>query len=170
MRGAARLMLAGILAALPASVLAPPVSTAEQEQTVPETSVADPSLERLRERVLAYWQARVKKDYQAEYDLLEPRLRARVPAEEYGRGRTIQYLGAQVESVERRGSFARVGVRILVKMTIPPLPIPQAAAVPSPQRTEATLLQDHWVLIRGAWYRTQEADAGVPGPWPVASR
>lgn len=166
MRCRVRIIVVGMLGVLPASVLAPPVFGAEQAAAL---SVDSQSLEGLKERVLAYWQARVKKDYQAEYDLLEPRLRARVPAEEYGRGRTLQYLAVQVESVERSGSFARVAVRVLVKITLPPLPLPQAAAA-TPDRTEATVLQDHWVSIRGLWYRSQEADAGVPVPWPVASR
>jgi hypothetical protein len=170
MHRAARLLLAGTLAVVLAWTVAPPSRAAEERP--PGAAAEDPSLEALKERVLAYWEARVRKDYRAEWDLLEPRLRARVPADEYGRGRTLQYLGAQVESVERRGSFARVGVRVLVKITLPPLPLPQApgAAAPAPERTEAALVQDHWVLIRGAWYRTQEADAGVPAPWPIATR
>jgi hypothetical protein len=160
-------MLIGILAVLPATAVAPFVLAGE-ESAAP-SSTEDQSLEKLKERVLAYWQARIKKDYQAEYDLLEPRLRARVPASEYGRGRAMEYLAAQVEGVERSGSFARVKVRILVKITLPPLPVPQRV-VTAPERTEATMILDHWVLIRGAWYRSQEADAGVPVPWPVAAR
>jgi hypothetical protein len=158
---AARVLLIAIVAALPAAALA-------AEETAAPSTAGDQSLEQLKARVLAYWQARVKKDPQTEYDLLEPRLRARIPASEYGHGRTLEYLGAQVESVERRGQFARVGVRVLVKITIPPLPVPQRT-VTAPERTEATLIQDHWVLVRGVWYRSQEADAGVPVPWPVAT-
>jgi len=122
----------------------------------------DPVLQPLRERVLAYWQARVRKDSRSEYELLEPRARARLAPEEYGRGRTVEYLAAQVEGVERRGNFARVAVRLLVKVAVP---LPVGARV----LTESTLLPDLWVLIGGTWYRSEEADAGVPGPWPVAS-
>jgi hypothetical protein len=117
------------------------------------------SLARLKERVLAYWQARVRKDYRAEYDLLEPRARVWLNPDEYGRGRVVEFLAAQVEGVERRGNFARANVRLLVRV-LHPLAGPGG-------RTDATLFPDHWVLINGEWYRSQEADLGAPGPWPI---
>lgn len=143
---AATLMLAGLLGAV---------------EPAPAQPAAGPAWEaQLKERVLAYWNARAKKDFGAEYDLLEPRVRARVSRDEYGRGRTVQYLAAQVETVERRGSFAKVGVRLLVKVVHPFLP--------GGSRTESSLLDDYWVLIQGVWYRTQEADLGAEVPWPMA--
>jgi hypothetical protein len=126
---------------------------------------ADPSLEQLKARVQAYWDARVKKDYRAEYDLLEPRERARVSPDEYGRGRNLEYTAAQVESVERRGNFARVAVRLLVKVTFPTGAL-GPVRTPTP-RTQSALLDDYWVLVGGAWYRTEESDRRRPPPWPA---
>lgn len=128
----------------------------------PPAAAEDAGLGALRERVLAYWQARVRKDYRAEYELLEPRARARLSAEEYGRGRAVEYLAVQVEGVERRGNFARVEVRLLVKVTVP---LPQRVEA----LTQSVVLQDYWVQVGGTWYRTAEADAGAPPPWPAVA-
>jgi hypothetical protein len=127
----------------------------------PGAAVEDPSEVALRQRVLAYWQARMRKDYRAQYDLLEPRMQARVSPDEYGRGRTVEYLAAQVERIERRGQFARVAVRLLVRVQHPTLP--------QGGRTEAAVLPDHWVLVRGQWYRSQDAEEGSEPPWPARS-
>ena len=139
--------------------------TAHAQPNVSAPPAAEPrpeaSLEELKKRVLAYWEARARKDYRAEWELLEPRARARISADEYGRGRMVQYLAAQVEGAERRGNFARVAVRLLVRVTHPLLP--------GGARTESTTLGDHWVLIGGTWFRSLEADAGTEPPWPAPS-
>lgn len=122
------------------------------------------SLAELKKRALAYWEARVKRDYRAEYDLMEPRARARVSVDEYGRGRNVQYLAAQVEGAERRGNFARVTVRVLIRVVAP---MPGSRIEP---RTEATAFQDQWMLIGGTWYRSADADLREGAPWPAASQ
>lgn len=130
------------------------------DPATPATNAApDASLEALKERVALYWNARVKRDYRTQYELLEPRARARTSPEEYGRGRMVRYEAAQVEDAERRGNFARVTVRVLVRVVHPLL---------GGSRIETSLLQDHWVLIGGTWYRSQEADTGNTPPWPAA--
>jgi hypothetical protein len=121
------------------------------------------SLEPLKERVLTYWQARVQRNYRAEYDLLEPRARALLDPEQYGQGRTVQYLAVQIEDAERRGNFARIGVRLLVRVQIPPI-FPRSPGIDSDQ---STVLQDYWVRIGGTWYRSLEANAGATPPWPA---
>ena len=162
MRRSACAVIAGLILALAVA------SGSAQSQAPPAAgpsgpaATEDPSLAELKKRVLAYWEARVKRDYRAEYDLLEPRAKARISADEYGRGRTVQYLAVQVEGAEQNGNFARVAVRLLVRV-VPAIPARVQA------RTESTVLQDHWVLIGGAWHRSFEADAGVRTPWPAAS-
>ena len=123
----------------------------------------DLSLAELKKRALTYWEARVKKDYRTEYDLLEPRARARFSPDEYGRGRMVQYLAAQVEGAERNGNFGSVAVRLLVRIVAPP-------PIRVPPRNEATEFQDHWVLIDGTWYRSLEAETGDRPPWPEIPR
>ena len=120
------------------------------------------SLAELKKRALAYWEARVKRDYRAEYDLMEPRAQARISADDYGRGRNVQYLAAQVEGAERRGNFARVTVRVLIRVVAP------LAGTRIDPRTDATSFQDHWALIGGTWYRTADADLRDMAPWPAA--
>jgi hypothetical protein len=128
---------------------------------VPPTASAE--LDPLKERVLAYWQARIRQDYRAQYDLLEPRARAVYNPEEYGRGRQVSYVAAQVEDVEARGNFARARVRLLVRVQLPRI-LPRTAPI---QRTDTTTIDDVWVRVGGAWYRTLESDAGSTAPWPA---
>jgi hypothetical protein len=99
-----------MLAGLVISLAAMPMSGSAQAPTptsAPAATAEDPSMAELKKRALAYWEARVRRDYRAEYDLLEPRARARYSPDEYGRGRTVQYLAAQVEGAERNGNFGR---------------------------------------------------------------
>jgi hypothetical protein len=117
-------------------------------------------IQALRERARAYWAARVAKDLKAQYEMLEPRARARVEAGTYGRERIVEYVAAQVEDVNVAGSFGRVSVRMLVRVHHPLLG--QQA-----QQTRSSVGQDHWVRIRGTWYRSLEAEVGAPEPWPV---
>jgi hypothetical protein len=131
-------------------------SIQSQQPTVVAGSPAD--LQALRERAQAYWAARVAKDLRAQYAMLEPRAKAHIDADGYGRDRIVEYLAAQVEDVKVAGSFGRVSVRLLVRVVHPLLGQPQ---------TRSALGDDHWVRIGGVWYRSLEAERGVPEPWPV---
>jgi hypothetical protein len=143
----------------PPAAPVPPSSSAESGG---QAVVDDAALAELKKRALAYWEARVRKDYRAEYELMEPRARARVSADEYGRGRNIEYLAAQVEGAERLGNFARVSIRVLVRIVAP---VPFRVA----PRTESSSFQDHWVMIQGTWYRSTDADSRNAIPWPAAA-
>lgn len=151
---------AGLLMLLPGGLLTGGVRAQPGSEPSPAELRPEATLEQLRERVRAYWEARVRKDYRTEYELLEPRARARTSPDEYGRGRAVEYLAAQVEGVERRGNFARVAVRLLVNVMHPLLP--------GGSRRPATVIEDQWVLLEGVWYRTLEADLGTPLPWPIS--
>lgn len=131
-------------------------SIQSQQPAIVVGSPAD--IQALRERAQAYWAARVAKDLRAQYAMLEPRARAHVDADGYGRERIVEYLAALVEDVKVAGSFGRVSVRLLVRVVHPLLPRPE---------TRSSLGEDHWVRIRGVWYRSLEAERGVPEPWPA---
>jgi hypothetical protein len=102
----------------------------------------------LRERAAAFWAARVAGDAQAQWQLLEPRGKGRLTAQEYGAdlggGR---YLAYQVEDATVNGFFATVKVRLLVQQVLPPS---SARRSIPPQ---ATVLDDGWIRIGGVWFR-----------------
>lgn len=117
----------------------------------------------LRERVAAYWAARVAGDARAQWELLEPRVKARVSAEAYRAGRDgVRYLAYQVEEASVEGAFATVKVRVLGR----PVLLVRGQRQPIPPR--AVLVEDPWIRIGGVWYRRLEEGPGAPpgGPEP----
>ena len=108
----------------------------------------------LRERAAAFWAARVAGDGQAQWQLLEPRGKGRLTAQEYasdsGGGR---YLAYQVEGATVDGLFATVKVKVLVQQILPPSSVRRS--IPP----QATVVNDGWVRIGGVWYRRLDAGA-----------
>lgn len=108
----------------------------------------------LRERAAAFWAARVAGDAQGQWQLLEPRGKGRLTAQEYasdmGGGR---YLAYQVEGATVNGLFATVKVKVLVQQILPPS---STRRVVPPQ---ATVVDDGWIRVGGVWYRRLDAGA-----------
>lgn len=113
----------------------------------------------LRERAAAFWAARVAGDAQAQWELLEPRGKGRLTAQEYGAdpggGR---YLAYQVEDATVNGSFATVKVRVLVQQILPP------SAARNSIPPQAAVLEDGWIRIGGVWYRRLDSGGKAPSP------
>ena len=152
-----RAMRSGLLLA---AVLLGGVAAAE-EKAVPAPSAEDEIMV-LKERAAAFWQARIKRDFRAQWELLEPRIKGRVSADEFMVGRGgVQYLGYQVEDATVTGAFATVKVRVLAQ---------PAAAILGGRRVtpQAALLDDPWIRVGGVWYRRLESDQSSPpgGPAP----
>lgn len=112
----------------------------------PLGSAAD--LEALRERAAAFWAARVAGDIQTQWELLEPRGRGRLTAQEYAAGRGgVKYLAHQIESATAQGFFGTVKVKLIFQPALPP----SAASRSVPP--QAGVVEDGWVRIGGVWYR-----------------
>lgn len=118
-------------------------AVAQSASPAPPNVASEAEVQTLRERVAAYWAARMTGDDKVQWDLLEPRGRGRVTPQEYAAERRgIQYLGYQVENAAIDGFFAVVKVRLLFQA-------PQLASV-APQ---TVLMDDRWIRVGGAWYR-----------------
>ena len=136
-----------VSAAAQSSPVAPVPAPSASTAPTPIASTAD--VENLRERAAAFWAARVAGDFTAQWELLEPRGRARMTATEYAAGRgAVKYLAYQVEDASANGYFANVKLRLLVQPILP--------GVPRPVDPRAVLVEDNWVRIRGVWYRSLE--------------
>lgn len=100
----------------------------------------------LRERTAAFWAARVDKDFTKQWELLEPRGRARMTPAEYAPGPVVKYLGYEVDDATVKGYFATVKVKVIAEAVLPT--VPQQKAPPS-----VVVVEDLWVRIKGTWYR-----------------
>ena len=131
------------LVAIGAAACAAPVSKEIGLASAPAAS--EGQVQTLRERAAAYWAARMHEDDKTQWDLLEPRGKGRVTAQEYAAGRQgVRYLGYQIEDAAIDGYFAIVKVRLLFQ------PILQRmTGVP----VQTVLMDDQWVRIAGTWYR-----------------
>ncbi len=106
-------------------------------------------VEALRQRVATYWAARVARDPATFWRLIEPRGQGRMTAEEYGaQGASVKYTGYRVEEATISGNFATVKVRLV---GVPDLPLARGGA--SQSVPQASVIDDQWVRVRGAWYR-----------------
>ena len=113
---------------------APPTAAKPEEQA-----------QALRERAAEYWAARMEGDDKAQWELLEPRGKGRVTAQEYAAGRSgVRYLGYQIEDAAIDGYFAIVKVRLLFQPILP-----RMTSVP----VQTVLMDDQWVRVAGTWYR-----------------
>jgi hypothetical protein len=110
----------------------------------------------LRQRAANYWAARVARDYKAQWELSEPRLKGRITPEEYAAGKgAIQYLGYEVGDAKIEGSFATVQVKVIARISLPrsqAKPVLRTATVP-----------DAWVKVEGVWYRRSDQPREGPG-------
>ncbi len=111
----------------------------------------------LRARAAAFWAARTTVDAAKQWELLEPRGRARLAVAEYGGvPRAVKYLAYQVEEASVIGYFATVKIRLIVQ---PVLPTSSQKSVPP----SAVVIDDKWVRIQGTWYRAlEQEDKGTP--------
>jgi hypothetical protein len=125
-------------------------ATSAPKESAPASAVAPTPAEvqTLRERAATYWAARMQADDRTQWELLEPRGRGRMTAQEYGAERKgIRYLGYQIEEARIDGYFAIVKVRLLFQ------PILQRmASVP----VQTVLMDDQWVRVAGTWYRQMD--------------
>jgi hypothetical protein len=136
----------GALLALGLAAAAP---AAAQTPTGTANPAAASEVEILRQRVATYWAARVTRDATAFWQLIEPRGKGRMTAEEYAaQGASVKYTGYRVEEATIDGNFATVKVRLV---GVPELPLMRSSA--SQSIPQASVIDDQWVRVRGAWYR-----------------
>jgi hypothetical protein len=129
---------------------------ASQGSSPPPASAAASSedVQALRERVAAFWAARLAGDSKVQWDLLEPRGRGRLTMQEYASDRgAVRYLAYQVEDATVTGYFAVVKVRLMLQ---PILPSARRVGV------QTTIAEDRWVKIRGVWYRRFGEEESAP--------
>jgi hypothetical protein len=108
-----------------------------------EIAKAEPDVG-LKARGQAFWEARIKEDYAAQYSLLEPKVRRQISVNDYIKVQgPLQYLEARIEGVEIDEAKAVLTVRTLIRIKYPPLD----------QRKQEIVVREEWVKRQGEWYR-----------------
>jgi hypothetical protein len=119
--------------------------------TTGATSTAGDS-DTLRERAANFWAARIAGDVNTQWQLLEPRGKARMTPLEYaGSPGAVKYLAYQVEDATVNGYFGTVAVRLLIQPLLP-------GASSSRVAPAGTVVKDQWIRLKGMWYRTLEQE------------
>ena len=145
------LMVAGTSLALAQETQGTPASRGEARGDV----------QTLRARAAAFWAARVARDFRAQWELLEPRVKGSTAPEDYSAGRgAVRYLAYQVEDAIVNGPFATVKMRVLAQ--------PATAALAGRRIVpQATLVDDPWIRVGGIWYRRLESEESGPPQEPT---
>ena len=126
--------LLGVLTCV--ALLALPLAAEELAKATPEVG--------LKARGQAFWEARVKEDYAAQYGLLEPKVRRQLSLTNYIQAQgPLQYLEAHIEGVTIDEAKAVLTVRTLIRIKYPPLD----------QRKQEMVVKEEWVKRQGEWYR-----------------
>ena len=109
-------------------------------------------VETLRQRAAAFWAARVSGDVNGQWQVLEPRGKARMtPADYAGAPGAVKYIAYQVEDATVKGYFATVKVRLVIQPIL-------LATRTSPVAPASVVVEDKWVRIQGIWYRMLEQE------------
>jgi hypothetical protein len=118
------------------ALLALPLAAEEVAKAVPDKD--------LQARGQAFWEARIKEDYAAQYGLLEPKVRRQLSLTNYIQAQgPVQYLEAQIEGVQIDEAQGVLTVRTRVRIRHPLFD----------QRTRESVVKEAWVKRQGAWYR-----------------
>lgn len=115
----------------------------------------------LRERVTAFWQARLNDDAVRQYDFMEPDAKGRVPLTAFVRSQgTFQFQSYEVRSINIVGEKAWAKIQYTFKMRVPQL------ANFGPWTQESFEI---WTLRDGVWVRPYRQE-GAQTPPPGTSR
>ena len=105
-----------------------------------------PPVESLRQRVTAFWEARLQGDEVRAYQYLTYARTGELTATQYVQARspTLQYMAYTIDTIQQQQNDARVTVNLQYRLTVPGMvDLPMTMAI-----------QEHWVrLDDGHWYR-----------------
>jgi hypothetical protein len=133
------LAFGGLLAVMSAAFLVPGLTRGSQKVG---------TVDSLRTRVTAFWEARLQKDHAAIYDIYEPRLHEVATPAEFLRSRgLIDYFVYSVEDVRVDGDKGSSRVRYTWKPNHPSF---------SKLKPKDDVMEDQWMFADGEWRKLYE--------------
>lgn len=158
-RSCSVVLLVGALASCAGT---PGVATDTSQKAMPGPPVAAPVTTpvapevALKERVIRFWQARLKDDIARLYDFLEPEVKERVSLTAYVRSQgTIHFLSYEILSIDIIGEKAWVKVKYTFKVRVAQL----SGFGPWSQES-----REVWILQGDVWYRPFDQKEGKSPP------
>jgi len=143
------LALCGLLAVMGAALLVPGLTRGSQKVG---------TVEGLRARVTAFWEARMKKDHQAIYEIYEPRLHEVATPAEFLRSRgLIDYFVYSVEDVRVDGDKGSSRVTYTWKPNHPAF---------AQMKPKDDVMEDQWIFVEGDWRKLYEGFSADQNPLP----
>ena len=115
-------------------------------QTAPESQPA----ESLRQRVTAFWEARIKGDELTAYQYEAYAYTGEMTATQYIQKRSpaLKYMAYTIDTIQEQQNEALVTVKLQYKMSIPGM-VDLPMAMP---------IKERWVRIDNTWYRNLESE------------
>ncbi len=114
--------------------------------SIKEASKNAPDEGDLRERVMTYWDYKVKEEFDKSYEYEDPLYRKTVTRINYIRSfnvaTKIRWEGAEIEDMKIKGDTAEVTLRLKIKV----------AASPKRSVEQGTPLKEKWINVDGLWY------------------
>jgi hypothetical protein len=105
--------------------------------------------EALRDRVRAYWDYKVKEEFDKSYEYEYPLFRNQVNMTNYIRSfhtGKAGWSGARIEEVHMEGDTATVDMKIMIKILVSS----------SKNLEHEALLKEKWVKVDGIWYHIKQ--------------
>ena len=115
-------------------------------QTAPESQPA----ESLKQRVTAFWEARLKGDEIAAYQYEAYAYTGEMTATQYVQARSpaLKYMAYTIDTIQEQHNEAQVTVHLQYEMSIPGMvDLPMAMAI-----------QERWVRFENTWYRNLQSE------------
>lgn len=120
----------------------------DSSQKLPETKVAAPSEERLKQRFAEYWNSRIAPDLGKAYTFMDPMFRDRNKKESFVANQaTFKYYSANADSFAVTGNRGKVTLNY--QFELPEIML-GGKTINVPKTTEKT--EQDWIWIDGDWY------------------
>ena len=143
------LAFGGLLAVMGAAFLVPGLTRGSQKVG---------TVESLRARVTAFWEARLQKDHAAIYEIYEPRLHEVATPAEFLRSRgLIDYFVYTIDDVRVDGDKGTSKVRYTWKPNHPSF---------SKMKPKDDVMEDQWIFADGEWRKLYEGFSMNQNPLP----
>lgn len=114
------------------------------------TTKSESDEEALRERIMAYWDHKIKEDFDKSYAYEHPLYRKQFNMVKYiGTFNTevLKWTAAKVEDIRMDGPSARVSLKITVKVRLPRIRTEE----------EASMINEEWQKVDNVWYHVPAA-------------
>ena len=108
-----------------------------------------PDEEALSNRIVKYWDHKVKEEFDKSYDYEDPLFRKKVSMIKYIQSintSVIKWVGADIENLRREDDVAYVDMKLKIRVMADPLHYAE----------KDVYLKEKWISVDGVWYHTSQ--------------